>query len=157
MNILCDWIGRQDERAFPINHLRGCESHSTTGKSSRNSIRKVQFSSVAQSCPTLCNPMDCSTPGFPGHHQLLELGKTHLRQVEDAIQPSHPLLSLHRLMSIESKMPSSHLILCHPLLLPSIFPSIKVFFNESVLCIRWSKYWSFSFSICPSNEYSGLI
>ena len=61
-------------------------------------------------------------------------------------------------MSIESVMPSNHLILCHPfLLLPSIFPSIRVFFNESVLCIRWPKYWSFSFSISPSNEYSGLI
>ena len=66
--------------------------------------------------------------------------------------------SLLKLMSIESVMPSSHLILCHPLLLlPSIFPSIRVFSNESVLCIRWPKYWSFSFSISPSNECSGLI
>ena len=66
--------------------------------------------------------------------------------------------SLLKVMSIESVMPSSHLILCHPLLLlPSIFPSIRVFSNESVLCIRWPKYWSFSFSISPSNEYSGLI
>ena len=66
--------------------------------------------------------------------------------------------SLLTLMSIESVMSSNHLILCHPLLLlPSIFPSIRVFSNESALCIRWSKYWSFSFSICPSNEYSGLI
>ena len=66
--------------------------------------------------------------------------------------------SLPKFMSIESVMPSSHLILCHPLLLlPSVFPSIKVFSNESVLCIRWPKYWSFSFSISPSNEYSGLI
>ena len=62
-----------------------------------------------------------------------------------------------KLMSIESVMPSNHLILCHPFLLPSIFPSIRVFSNESVLCIRWPKYWSFSFSISPSNEYSGLI
>ena len=60
-------------------------------------------------------------------------------------------------MSIESVMPSNHLILCHPLLLPSIFPSISVFSNELALCIRWSKYWSFNFSISPSNEYSGLI
>ena len=68
------------------------------------------------------------------------------------------LWSLLKLMSIESVMSSNHLILCHPLLLlPSIFPSIRVFSNESALCIRWSKYWSFSFSICPSNEYSGLI
>ena len=66
--------------------------------------------------------------------------------------------SLLKLMCIESVMPSSHLILCHPLLLlPSIFPSIRVFSNESALCIRWPKYWSFSFSISPSNEYSGLI
>ena len=66
--------------------------------------------------------------------------------------------SLLKLMSIESVMPSNHLILCHPLLLfPSIFPSIRVFSNESALCIRWPKYWSFSFNISPSNEYSGLI
>ena len=65
--------------------------------------------------------------------------------------------SLLKLMSIESVMPSNHIILCHPLLLPSVFPSIRVFSNESVLCIRWPKYWSFSFSISPSNEYSGLI
>ena len=69
-----------------------------------------------------------------------------------------PSRSLLKLMSIESVMPSNHLILCHPLLLsPSIFPSIRVFSNESVLCIRWPKYWSFSFSTSPSNEYSRLI
>ena len=94
-------------------------------------------SSVAQSCLTVFDPMDCSTPGFPGCHQLPELTQT---------QP------------IESVMPSNHLILCHPLLLPpSVFPSITVFYNESVLHIRWPKYWHFSFSISPSNEYSGLI
>ena len=83
--------------------------------------------------------MDCSTPGLPVYHQL----------------PPTPLL---KLMSIESVMPSNHLILCRPLpLLPSIFPSIKVFSNESVLPIRWPKYWTFSFSISPFNEYSGLI
>ena len=93
-----------------------------------------QFSSVAQSCLTLCDPMDCSTPGFPVHHPTLKL------------------------MSIKSVMPSNHLILCPPLLLLSlIFPSIRVFSNESVLHIRWPKFWSFSFSISPSNEYSGLI
>ena len=92
--------------------------------------------SVAQSCPTLCSPMDCSTPGFPVRHQLQ---------------------SLLKLMSIESVMPSNHLILCHSLLLPSIFPSIRVSSNESVFYIRWPKYWSFSFSISPSNEYSGPI
>ena len=90
-----------------------------------------------QSCLTLCDPMDCSMSGLPVHHQLPELLK---------------------LMSVESVMPSNHLILCCPLpLLPSIFPSIRVFSNESVLCIRWPKYWSFSFNISPSNEYSGLI
>ena len=81
--------------------------------------------------------MDCSTPGLPDHHQLLELTQTHVHWVGDAIQQSHPLSS--------------------PLLPPSIFPSINVFSNESALCVRWPKYWSFSFSISPSNEYSGLI
>ena len=97
----------------------------------------VQFSSVSQACPTLCNPMDCSTPGFPVHHQLPGLLK---------------------LMSIKSLMPFRHLIVCQPLLLPSIFPGIRVFYSESVLRIRWPKQWSFSFSfsINPSNEYSGL-
>ena len=100
-------------------------------------LTSVQFSSVSQSCPTLCDPMDCSTPGLFVHHQLLELLK---------------------LMSFESVMSSNSLILCCPLLLPpSIFPSIRVFSNESVLCIRWPKYWSFSFSISTSNEYSELI
>ena len=97
----------------------------------------AQFNSVTQSCPTLCDPMDCSTPGFPVHHQLLELTQTHVHRVSDAIQP---------------------FILCHPLLLLlSIFPSIRVFSNESVLCIRWPKYWSFTFSISLSNEYSELF
>ena len=92
--------------------------------------------SVAQSCLTLCDPMDSSTPGLPVHHQFPEL----------------------KLMSIESVMPSNHLILCHPLLhLPSIFPSIRVFSTESALHIRWPKYWSFSFSTSPSIDYSGLI
>ena len=90
-----------------------------------------QFSSVAQSCLTLCDPMYCSTPGFPVHHQL-------------------------ELMSIESVMPSDCLVLWHPLLLlPPIFPSIRAFSSESVCRIRWPKCWSFS--IIPSNEYSGLI
>ena len=93
--------------------------------------------SVAQSCLTLCNSMDCSTPGLPVHHQLPEFAQTHVHWVGDAIPPSHPLLSL--------------------LLLPSIFPSIRVFSNESALRIRWPKYWSFSFSISPSNEYSEWI
>ena len=89
----------------------------------------VQFSSVAQSCPTLCNPIDCSTPGFPITN----------------------FWSLLKLKSIKSVMPSNHLILCHPLLLLlSILPSIRVFSNESVLCIRWPKYCSFTFSISTS-------
>ena len=102
-----------------------------------NTFRILQFSSVAQSCPTLCDSMNCSIPGFPVHHQLPELAQTHVHWCH--VMPSMPV------------MPTNHLILCHPLLLPSIFP------NELVLCIRWPKYWSFSFSISPSNEYSGLI
>ena len=94
-------------------------------------------SSVAQSCPTLCDPMDCSMPGF---------------------RVLNNFRSLLKLMSIEAVMPSNYLILCRPLfLLPSIFPSIRIFPNESFLPIWWPKYWSFSFSISPSNEYSGLI
>ena len=81
--------------------------------------------------------MDCSTPGLPVHHKLLELTQTHVHWVGDAIQPSHPLLSTFP-----------------PTL---IFPTIRIFSNESVLRIRWQKYWSFSFKISPSNEYSGLI
>ena len=93
--------------------------------------------SVAKSCLTLCDPMNWSTPGFPVHHQFSELAQTHVHWVSDAIQPSYPLSS--------------------PFLLPSIFPSIRIFFKESVLHIKWPKYRSFSFSISPSNEYSGLI
>ena len=102
----------------------------------------VQFSSVAQSCLTLCDPMNRSTPGLPVHHQLPEFTQTHIHPVSDAIQPV---------------MPSSHLILCHPLILMSpIPPRIKVFSNELTLCMRWPKYWSFSFSIIPSKEHPGL-
>ena len=97
----------------------------------------VHFSSVTQSCPTLCDPMNCSTLGLPVHHQLPEFTQT---------------------MSIELVMPSSHLILCHHLLLlPQIPPSIRVFSNESTLRMKWPKYWSFSFSIIPSKEHPGLI
>ena len=97
----------------------------------------VQFSSVAQSCLTLCDPMNCKTPALPVHHQLPEFTQTHVH---------------------ESVMPSSHLILCRPLLLlPPIPPSIRVFSNEAALLMRWPKYWSFSFSISPTNEYPGLI
>ena len=96
----------------------------------------VQFSSVAQSCPTLCDPMSHSTPGLPVHHQLPESTQT---------------------MSIESVMPSTCLTLCHPLHLPSVFPSIRVFPNVLAPHLRWPKYWSLSFSISPSIEYSRLI
>ena len=97
----------------------------------------VQFSSVSQSCPTLGNPMNRSTPGLPVHHQLPEFTQTHVHRVSDAIQ---------------------HLILCRPLLLlPPIPPSIRVFSNESTLHMRWPKYWNFSFSISPSKEIPGLL
>ena len=100
-------------------------------------MQVTPLSSVQSLSPTLCDHMNCSTPGLPVHHQLLEFTQTHV---------------------IESVMPSNHLILCHPLLfLPSIFPSIRVFSNETALCIRWPKYWSFSFNISPSNEHPGLI
>ena len=103
----------------------------------RGMLENSTFSSVTQSCLILWDHMDCSTSGFPLHHQLLEFAQTHVHWVGDAIQPSHPLSSLF--------------------LLPSIFPSIRVFSSESVLCIRWPKYWSFSFNISPSKEYSGLM
>ena len=95
------------------------------------------ISSLILSCPTLCDPMNCSMPGLPVYHQLPESTQTHVHCVV---------------------MPSNHLILCHPLLLlPSIFPIIRVFSNESALCIKWPKYWSFNFNISPSNEHPGLI
>ena len=101
---------------------------------------------------TLSDPMDCSLPGSSVH------GVFQARVLEwGAITFSAISLSLLKLMSIESVVPSNHLILCHPLLLPSIFPSIRVFSDESVLRIRWPKYWSLSFSNSLSNEYSGLI
>ena len=94
--------------------------------------------SVAQSCATLCDPMDCSMPGFPVRHYLLELAQAHVHW--------------------SGVITSNHLVHCHPLiLLSSVFPSIRVFSNESALPIRWPNYWSFSFSISPSNEYSGLL
>ena len=104
----------------------------TTGKGNFQSVNLV-----AQSCLTLCNCMDCSTPGFPVHHQLPELAQSHVHRVGDVIQPFIPCLPR--------------------LLLPSIVPSIRVFSNESALSIWWPEYWSSSFSISPSNEYSGLI
>ena len=103
------------------------------GRNKHNTVKQVsQFSSVTQSCLTLCNPMDCSTLGFPVLHYLFKLAQTHVHWVSDAIQSSHPLLV--------------------PLLLPSTFPSIRVFSSELTLHIRWPKYWSFSISISPSND-----
>ena len=96
-----------------------------------------QFSSVAQSCPTLCDPMNCSTPGLPVHHQLLEFTQTHVHRVSDAIQPSHPLSS----PSLPAPNPSQH----------------QRLFQWSMLRMRWPKYWSFSFSINPSKEHPGPI
>ena len=100
-------------------------------------VRSVQISSIPQSCPTLCDTMNCSMPGLPVHHQLPEFTQTHVHCVGDAIQPSYPCCAL--------------------LLLPPILPSIRVFSNESALRMRWPKYWSFSFNISPSNEHPGLI
>ena len=99
---------------------------------------EVQFSSVTQSCLTLCNP-----------HEPLQARQASLSITNSQSPP--------KLMSIELVMPSNHLILYCPLLLPSIFPSTRVFSNESALCIRWPKYWSFSFNISPSNEHSVLM
>ena len=96
----------------------------------------VQFSSVTQSCLTFWDPMDCRRPGLPVHHQLPELAQTHVYWISDAIQPSHPL---------SSPSPPAFNLSQH-----------QVFSNESVFHIRWPKYWSFSFSITPFNEYSGL-
>ena len=97
----------------------------------------LQFSSLAQLCLTLREPMNHITLGLPVHHQLPEFTQTHVHHVSDAIQPPHPLSPL--------------------LLLPSISPSIRVFSNESTLLMRWPKYWSFSFNISPSNEHPGMI
>ena len=100
-------------------------------------IRAVSVSSVIQSCPTLCDPMNCSPPGLPVHHQLPEFTQTHVHRVSDAIQPSHLLSS----PSPPAPNPSQH----------------QSLFNESTLRMKWPKYWSFSFSINPSNEHTGLI
>ena len=108
-----------------------------TDKEDMVCFSSVQFSSVTQPCPTLCDPMNRSTPGLPVHHQLPEFTQTHVHCVGDAIQPSYPLLS-----------PS-----------PPTFSlsQDQGLFQQSVLCIRWPKYQSFSFNISPSDEYPGLI
>ena len=112
-------------------------SSSTIWKDQNTHKHSVQFCSVTQSCPTPCNPMNRSMPGLPVHHQLPEFTQTHVHQVSDAIQPSHPLLS----PSPPAPNPSQH----------------QSFSNESILHMRWSKYWSFSLSIIPSKAIPGLI
>ena len=126
-------VATELEKVSFLSNPKECQCH----RMFKLQYSSLQFHSVAQSCLTLCDPMNCSMPGLPVYHQPWS--------------PPKPI-------SIVSVMPYNHLILCCPLLLlPSIFPSIRVFSNESVLCIRWSKYWSFSFNIGPPNEYSGLI
>ena len=121
----------------------GCSLHAIPGKCRIIKAKQLDlkahsvFSSVAQSCLTLCHPMDCSMPGLPAHCQLPEFTQTHVHWVGDAIQPSHPLLS--------PSPPAFNISQHHGL------------FQLVNLRIRWPKYWSFSFSISPSNEYSGLI
>ena len=113
------------------------EGHNSVIMESIKENFMLQFSSVTQSCLTLWDPMNCSTPGLPVHHHLPEFTQTYVHRVSDAIQPSYPLSSLF--------------------LLPSTPPSIRVFSNESTLCMRWPKYWSLSFSIIPSKKIPGLI
>ena len=131
-----------------INSFKSCDLSQQTIKQwytsnaftifQRKNFLSVQFSSVAQSCPTLCDPMNRSTPGLPVPHQLPEFTQTHVHQVSDAIQPSHPR---------SSPSPPA----------PCRDSCIRVFSNESALRMRWPKYWSFSFSIIPSKEIPGLI
>ena len=112
------------------------------------SISSVQFSSFAQSCPTLCDPMNCSTPGLPVHHQLPEFTQTHIHRFGDAIQPSHPPSS----PSPPAPNPSQHQSFPMSQLYHHLYHS-----NESTLCVRSPKYWSFSFGTRPSKEHPGLI
>ena len=135
---LSDFLSQESVGPSSGTHLKlSCPREQTSLQALKPSLVSVHFSSVAQSCSTL------ETPWTAAHQASLSITNSQ---------------SLLKLMSIKSVMPSNHLILCHPLLLlPSIFPSIRVFSSESALCIRWPKYWSFSFSISPSNECSGLI
>ena len=136
------WLHRaMNSFILPPFHLGPCRSPLITSSWGTSSLATfftypVQFSSVTQSCLTLWDPMNRSPPDLPVHHQTR---------------------SLLKLMSIESVMPSNHLILCCPLLLPPVPSSIRVFSNESTLHMKWPKYWSFNFSISSSNEHPGLI
>ena len=132
--------GGTESGLFPVDRYECGIRNDSKQRQQRSLCSKqitVQSSSLTQSCPTLCDPMACSTPGLPVHQQFLEFTRTHVHWVNDVIQPSHPPLS-----------PSP----------PAFkFLSIRVFSDGSVLCIRWPKFWTFSFSICPYNEYSGWI
>ena len=126
-------FSRQSVSSVPQSRLTLCDPMDC----STPGFHSVQFSSATQSCPTLCDPVNCSMPGLPVHHQLLESTQTHVHRVGDAIQPSHPL---------SSPSPLTFSISQH-----------QGLFKWLVLCIRTPKYWSFSFNISPSNEHPGLI
>ena len=136
---ILEWVAISFSRASS-RHMNWTQVSCTAGRFFTNWTRRVVhkglYQSSVQLCLTLCNPMDCSTPVFFVYHQLLELAQIHVHWVGDAIQQFHPLSS-----------PSPPAL---------IFPSVRVF-SESALCIRWPKYWSFSFIISLSNDYSGLI
>ena len=129
-----DWKNKYSENEYTTqsNIQIQCNPYQAT-----NGIFTVQFSSVTQSCPTLCDSMNHSMPGFPVHHQLLEFTQTHVHRVGDAIQPCHPLSS----PSPPAPNPSQH----------------QSLFQWSTLLVRWPKYWSFSFSIIPYKDHPGLI
>ena len=148
---------RQDQKSRPLfSHILVLISRQENGLN----FFILQFSSVSQLCLSLCDPMDCSFLSFSSV-QLLSRVRLFATPWIEARQASLSITNSQsslKLTSIESVMPSSHLILCRPLLfLPPIPPSIRVFSNESTLCMKWPKYWSFSFSISPSKEHPGLI
>ena len=133
----CDFLF---QRIFPTQGLNPGLPHCRQTfyrLSHQGRLSSVQFSSVTQSCPTLCDPTNCSTPGLPVHHHLPEFTQTHVHRVSDAIQPSHP----RSCPSLHTPNPSQH----------------QSFSNETTLRMRWPKYWTFSFSIIPSKEIPGLI